>query len=96
MKKDTESLKAYQYRRMIEERRGNNFAYPTEEEWGKIETMGYVCDEPTYSIVHAKNRVAELRSNGYYCRIVCRAQGKIRMREYIVIHRPKRSINPAY
>lgn len=84
------NLKAYQYQRMLEERRGNNFSYPSEEERKKLSDRGYVEEKPTYSVEVAKERVVEWRKKGHYARIICEAQGKVRMREYIVIHRPKK------
>jgi hypothetical protein len=82
-------LRAYQYQRSLEERRGNNFQYLNNETHADLERRGYLFDNPTMSVIHAKEKVADYRASGNHSRIVCWAQGKIRMREYIVIHKPK-------
>lgn len=84
------NLKAYQYQRLLEERRGNNFSYPNEDEIKKLHDLGYIEENPTMSVEFAKEKVLEWRKKGHYARIICHAQGKIRMREYTVIHRPKK------
>jgi hypothetical protein len=83
------NLKSYQYQRSLEERRGNNFQYLNNDTYKELETKGYEFDKPQRSLTHAKEQVEANRSNGYYSRIVCWAQGQIRMKEYIVIRKKK-------
>jgi len=83
------NLKAHQYQRSLEERRGNNFQYLNNDTYKELEAKGYEFDNPTRSVVAAKEKVEENRANGYYSRIVCWAQGKIRCKEYTVIRKKK-------
>jgi hypothetical protein len=74
---------------MLEERRGNNFQYLNSEKYLDLERRGYIFDKPTICVIAAKEKVLEYRSKGNHSRIVCIAQGQVRMREYIVIHKKK-------
>lgn len=83
------NLKAYQYKRMLEERRGNNFQYLNDDSYQELLDKGYEFYKPMSSLDAAKETVLKSRENGYFSRIVCFAQGQIRTREYIVIRKNK-------
>jgi len=48
------NLKAYQYQRSLEERRGNNFQYLNNQTYQNLEAKGYEFSKPEKSLIHAK------------------------------------------
>jgi len=76
------NLRAYQYKRMLEEKRGHNYQYPNNEQQRKNDELGYEHHVfkktksgygtlETINEEQAKEVVKSYRKNGYYSRIVC-------------------------
>jgi len=90
-----EDFKSYQYRRMLEERRGHNYQYPNNEQQIKNDELGYVhhkFDDGKFDTRfedEAKETVERYRSNGYYSRIVIYQNRIVGMKYYSVIYRKK-------
>ncbi len=88
-------LKHFQYERMLEERRGNSFQYPTNEQQIKNDKLGYKHHifkggkTDTNALYYAKKIVKEYRNKNNYSRIVCYANDIIGLKTYSVIYRPK-------
>lgn len=88
-------LKAYQYKRMLEERRGHNYQYPTPEQWQKLQELGYEIHyfgnrNDTSCEYQAKEAVEDYRAEDYYSRIICFAcPNIIGAKYYTVIFRKK-------
>jgi len=89
-----EDLKAFQYRRNLEERRGHNYQYPNSEQQLKNDELGYEHhlfkgSKDTSSEDLAKEAVERYRNNGYFSRIVCYPNEIIGMKWFSVIYRKK-------
>ena len=95
---NTESLKAFQYRRMLEERRGHNFAYLTNELYDYLTKKGFQRHKfneirghrsiSTGSENVAKEIVKQYREDGCFSRIIC-VTNKIRIKEFTVWYKKK-------
>lgn len=96
-------LKAYQYRRMLEEKRGNNFEYWKDEKHYQMLENGWKLHDfkerrrgvmhgrrATSSITSAKEIVSQLRNDNNFARIVCGYEKNAqRVKMYSVIYKPK-------
>jgi hypothetical protein len=92
-------LKEYQYKRMLEERRGHSYQYPTNEQQIKNDSLGYVHHEfvdrkgfksmETRNEETAKEIVINYRCKGFFSRIVCYPNNIIGARYFSVIYRKK-------
>lgn len=81
MKDKKNDLKAYQYKRMLEERKGHNYQYYTDDIGKELEEKGYEFylftnrmnrkDEATQFEHVAKEVVEQLRNSGHFARIIC-------------------------
>lgn len=94
MDKDKRELRFFQYQRMLEERRGNSFQYPTNEQQIKNDELGYKhhqfkSGKDTISMYEAKEVVEKYRSEGNYARIVCYPNQIVGLKTFSVIYRPK-------
>jgi len=92
-------LKEYQYKRMLEERRGHSYQYPTNEQQIKNDSLGYMHHEfvnrsgtkstETRNEEIAKEVVLKYRSEGFFSRIVCYPNSIIGAKYFSVIYRSK-------
>ena len=93
-------LKSFQYKRMLEERRGHNYEYWNDEKHLKlIEKEGWQLQwfidgnskfQHTLFESEAKRKVEKLRNGGYYARIVCGYTKTVqREKHYSVIYKFK-------
>jgi hypothetical protein len=88
-------LKAYQYRRKLEESRGHNYQYPNSEQQIKNDKLGYEHHlfkdntMDTWSEDEAKKAVKKYREKNYYSRIVCYPNEIIGGKCFSVIFRSK-------
>ena len=99
MKYGSTEYKRYAYERMLEERRGHNYQYPSNEQQIKNKELGYEHhifnnrnnqeSIDTLSEDLAKEVVATYRNDGYYSRIVCYPNQIIGAKYYSVIYRKK-------
>ena len=83
----------FDYKALLESRRGHNFQYLTDELYRELEAKGYKEQLETDSEVSAKDKVSELRKTGHFARIICEAN-RLRIRKYIVYARLKRESQP--
>lgn len=90
------SLKSFQYKRMLEERRGHNYQYWNEKHekmlmngWNLYGFGTYPLEQSATNIEDdAISAVNELRATGYNARIVCGYQKDIqRTKYYSVIYK---------
>lgn len=87
---------SWKYARMIEERRGHNYQHLNDETTKILEARGYRFykfnngDDVTMSEMEAKEIAEDLRSMGYFARVVTGREMNIqRIKMYSVISRPK-------
>ena len=95
-------LRAYQYKRLLEERRGHNYQYINDEQYLKNEKLGYKYHRfeqssdrifesiSTMNEKLAKEVVRKYRSDGYFSRIVCHPNEIIGAKDFYVIYRKKK------
>ena len=96
--KKRSELNAYQYTRMLEERRVHIYPYLTSEYHEKLEKLGYnfhLFKDSYKSMVTSSEDVAqeikkEYIESNHYAKIVC-VTNKIRIKEYSVWFKPKKT-----
>ena len=87
-------FESFSYKRMLEERRGHNHSYLTDEKYDALIKKGYqIWDfdgiKETRSESEAEQVRDGLRATGHYASIYSWRQGQIIMREYMVFYRLK-------
>lgn len=87
-------LKLFQYKRMLEERRGHNYQYPNNKQQIKLDELGYKHHlfngrDDTTSELLAIEVVKDYRSKNYYSRIVCYPNEIIGLKTFSVVYRLK-------
>jgi len=83
----------FDYKALLESRRGHNFQYLTDELYNDLLAKGYRQEIETGSECIAKETVSQLRKTGHFARIVCEAN-RLRIRKYLVFARLKRESQP--
>lgn len=86
------------YQRMLEERRGHNYQYPNDEQYIKLQLLGYKEHKfsngklDTISELDAKELVTDYRLKDNYSRIICFYNDIIGLKTFTVIYRSKQNI----
>lgn len=83
----------FDYKALLESRRGHNFQYLTDELYRELGDKGYKEELETHSELAAKEKVLLLRNSGHFARIICEAN-RLRIKKYIVYAKKKRESQP--
>jgi len=83
----------FDYKALLESRRGHNFQYLTDELYMDLLAKGYRQELETGSECNAKEKVSELRKSGHFARIVCEAN-RLRIRKYLVFCKQRMILDP--
>ena len=98
---ENNNLKSFQYKRMLEERRGHNYQYYSDKLQRYMDNKGYGfypehgfnyggADYITTIESDAKQKVECLRISGYYARIICGYDKNVqRKKTYSIICKKK-------